>query len=104
MLTRKGYRTLDEVVATPEASLLNIPNLGPKSVALIRDAGDAHVVATAVVAQEATSSHSAKIADLNTMPTDQLRILWAAVVRELQRRGGLTVAMTTHISGPITPS
>ncbi len=104
MLTREGYRTLDEVVATPEASLINIRNVGPKSLALIRDAADAHLAATAVTAHASTSSDAARIADLNTMTTDELRILWAAVVWELQRRGVLTVAITTGDPGSITPS
>ena len=68
-LTRKGYRTLDEIVATPEASLIKIRNLGRESVALIRDVADSHLGETAMTAHEATSP-GVKIADLNTMTTD----------------------------------
>ena len=98
MLTREGYRTLEEVVATPEVSLMNFRNLGAKSIALMRDAAAAYLAASAMSADETTGSHGAAVADLDTMTTDQLPILWAATVWELQRRGVLIVATTTDKS------
>lgn len=103
MLTREGYRTLEEVVATPEVSLMNVRNLGAKSIALIRDAAAAYLAASAMSVDETTGSHGAAVADLGTMTTDQLRTLWAATVWELQRRGVLTVATTTDKSASGEP-
>ncbi len=104
MLTREGFRTLEEVAATPEASLLNIRNIGKKSLATIRDAIATHlpVVAPADVPLAAADVDAS--ADLTAMTTDELRGLWTAVVWELERRGVLAIAESPLRGDSSSPS
>lgn len=102
MLTRAGFRTVDEVVATPDSALLNIRNLGTKSLAAIRDVGTAHC-AGVLRSQNDDDGHDSAVSDLHDMATDQLVSLWASTVRELQRRGMLTSLTIPTVPTPGEP-
>ena len=99
MLTGEGFRTVDEVVATPDLALLNIRNLGAKSLAAIRDVATAYSAGLLGSEADTEDGHGGAVSDVHNMTTDQLVSLWASVVRELQHRG-----MLTTLSGPTVPS
>lgn len=81
---------MDEVAATPDAALLNIRNIGPKSLAAIHDMVTAHEGCLLNPAPAEKSGVVEGIGALHAMTTDQLVTVWAGALRELQRRGVLT--------------
>jgi hypothetical protein len=103
MLTREGFRTVDEVVAAPESALLNIRNLGPKSLAAIQDVSTAYAAGLLHLESESEESYDDAVSDVHGMTTDQLVTLWASTVRELQRRGMLTTCTSPSVSLPGKP-
>jgi hypothetical protein len=90
MLTREGFRTVDEVAATPDAALLNIRNIGQKSLAAIHDMVTAHTGGLLDPAPAEMGGVVDGIGALHAMTTAQLVTVWAGALRELQRRGVLT--------------
>lgn len=89
MLTRAGFRTIEEVAATPDAALLGVRNLGVKSLSAIHDAVAANANGTlgspAAVGQDRHVEHTAH--DVEELSNRQLLSLWAATLRDLRRRG-----------------
>jgi hypothetical protein len=85
MLTREGFRTVDEVIATPDDALLNIRNVGTKSLAAIHDLATTYTAGLLTPAPAtANEPDRVEISDVRGMTTDQLVTLWAAALRELQ--------------------
>lgn len=90
MITREGFRTVDEVAATPDAALLNIRNIGPKSLDAIHDMATAHEAGLLDPAPAEKGGVVEALGALHALTTDQLVTVWADALRELQRRGVLT--------------
>lgn len=100
MLTRQGFRTVDEVAATPDPALLNIRNLGTKSLAAIHDVKTAYSAGLLGSATDDEDGHDGAVSEVHTMTTEQLVSLWASTVRELQRRGMLTTLASPNVPPP----
>jgi hypothetical protein len=100
MLTREGFRTVEEVAATPDAALLNIRNIGPKSLAAIQDMATAHEGGLLGPAPAEKGGVVEGIGALHAMTTDQLVTVWAGALRELQRRGALTALPAADAGAP----
>lgn len=101
-LVREGYRTVDEVAATPDAALLGMRNIGPKSLAAIHDMAVAHKGDPLDPPPPEEGEVVAGISALHAMTTDQLVTIWAGALRELQRRGILTTLPAPTAATPTT--
>ncbi|MBW0118821.1 hypothetical protein [Pseudonocardia abyssalis] len=62
---------------TPESALLNIRNIGPKSLAAIQDVATAYSAGLLHPESGSEGSSDNTIGDLYGMTTDQLVTLWA---------------------------